>query len=141
MMLAAPPRVLDAAVDERAARDDLRSQIARLEKRLAAYGPSPSSGCGEPRLLAVGELERIRDAVVAKVADARTAEQARAAREAQARETLEAMLADPAAHRRRSVALRDLGLPGCGVYRPRPRLGILGRLAGWWEVKLSSGCP
>ena len=30
---------------------------------------------------------------------------------------------------------------GCGVYQVRPRLGIIGMLAGWWHVKLSSGCP
>jgi hypothetical protein len=23
----------------------------------------------------------------------------------------------------------------------RPRLGLIGMLAGWWHVKLSSGCP
>ncbi len=130
-----------ATVDERAARGDLRAQIAHLEKRLAALPVTLSSGHGEPRLLDVEELERIRDALAAKVADGRRAEHARAAREEEARRTLEAMLAAPRAHRRRAVALHDLGLPGCGLYRPRPRLGVIGRLAGWWQVKLSSGCP
>jgi hypothetical protein len=23
----------------------------------------------------------------------------------------------------------------------RPRLGLIGMLCGWWQVKLSSGCP
>ena len=23
----------------------------------------------------------------------------------------------------------------------KPRLGLIGMLMGWWEVKLSSGCP
>jgi hypothetical protein len=23
----------------------------------------------------------------------------------------------------------------------RPRLGLIGMLMGWWQVKLSSGCP
>ncbi len=51
------------------------------------------------------------------------------------------MLADPATYRHARVALRELGLPGCGSYVVRPRLGLVGMLAGWWEVKLSSGCP
>ena len=125
----------------RAARADLRAQIARLEQRLAAYAPSRSAARGEPRLPGVAELERIRDGLVAAIDDARRDEQARTAREAQARRALEAMLADPRTHRRRAVALHELGVPGCGVYRPRPRLGLVGRLAGWWRVTLSSGCP
>lgn len=28
-----------------------------------------------------------------------------------------------------------------GVWQVRPRLGLIGMLAGWWHVKLSSGCP
>jgi hypothetical protein len=51
------------------------------------------------------------------------------------------MLADPARHRRERVTLAELGRPGCGVYSVRPRLGLVGMLAGWWEVTLSSGCP
>jgi len=39
-----------------------------------------------------------------------------------------------------AVAL-ELGEGGCGVYQVRPRLGLIGMLAGWWHVKLSSGCP
>jgi hypothetical protein len=30
---------------------------------------------------------------------------------------------------------------GCGVWQVRPRLGLIGMLMGWWQVKLSSGCP
>jgi hypothetical protein len=51
------------------------------------------------------------------------------------------MLADPAAHRGERIALRELGRPGCGVYAVKPRLGLVGMLAGWWQVTLSSGCP
>jgi hypothetical protein len=39
------------------------------------------------------------------------------------------------------VANRDLGENGCGVWQVRPRLGLIGMLMGWWQVKLSSGCP
>jgi hypothetical protein len=51
------------------------------------------------------------------------------------------MLLDPAKHRFARVACRDLGEPGCGVWQVRPRLGLIGMLMGWWQVKLSSGCP
>ncbi len=39
------------------------------------------------------------------------------------------------------VSNREIGEPGCGVWHVRPRLGLIGMLMGWWEVKLSSGCP
>jgi hypothetical protein len=35
----------------------------------------------------------------------------------------------------------DAGERGCGVWEVRPRLGLIGMLAGWWQLKLSSGCP
>jgi hypothetical protein len=116
-------------VDERAARADLRAQIAALEARGARVRAR-----GGPRLLSLGELERVRDGLAARpqpvVADHEAA-----------RVRLERMLADPAAHRWERVSLAVLGEPGCGVYAVRPRLGLIGMLAGWWEVKLSSGCP
>jgi hypothetical protein len=117
-------------LDERAARGDLRAQIAVLEAR----GGRAPGGPG-PRLLSLGELEAVRDALVPAPApggpDAHE----------QARLLLERMLANPASHRFARVSLRALGQPGCGAYVVRPRLGLLGMLAGWWEVKLSSGCP
>jgi hypothetical protein len=119
------------AVDERRAREDLRAQIATLEAR-GARGPGLVQG---PRLLSLGELERLRDGMLA--ASARPA----AAPAAHAQLRLEAMLADPAAHRGERIALRELGRPGCGVYAVKPRLGLVGMLAGWWQVTLSSGCP
>jgi hypothetical protein len=57
------------------------------------------------------------------------------------RRRLEAMLAAPGRHRFERVSLAELGQSGCGAYAVRPRLGVIGMLAGWWEVKLSSGCP
>ncbi|HET8537568.1 MAG TPA: hypothetical protein VFL73_10360 [Solirubrobacteraceae bacterium] len=116
-------------VDERAARADLRAQIAALEARGARVRAR-----GGPHLLSLGELERVRDGLAARpqpvVADHEAA-----------RVRLERMLADPAAHRWERVSLAELGEPGCGVYAVRPRLGLIGMLAGWWQVKLSSGCP
>jgi hypothetical protein len=121
---------LDTRVaDERAARSDLRAQIAALEARGARAG-----ACGVPRLLSLGELERVRDALAARRQPAPAPDPA-------ARVLLERMLADPGGHRRARVPLAALGEPGCGAYMVRPRLGLIGMLAGWWQVKLSSGCP
>jgi len=121
---------LDTPVlDERAARADLRAQIAALEARGARVRAS-----GGPRLLSLGELEAVRDGLAARLEPCGDDHDA-------ARVRLERMLADPGAHRWERVSLADLGEPGCGVYAVRPRLGLIGMLAGWWEVKLSSGCP
>ncbi|HEY7076017.1 MAG TPA: hypothetical protein VH418_11630 [Solirubrobacteraceae bacterium] len=136
--------------DERAARRSLRAQVARLEGRLAALTVDtyphivtalPGGPAGAARLLSLGDLERERDRLVARLATAERAAAQQAAHQASARALLEAMLADPPAHRFRRVANADLGLPGCTVYEVRPRLGPLGLLMDWWRVKISSGCP
>jgi hypothetical protein len=136
--------------DERAARRQLRAQIARLEAQLSdalisafPYGPVATAvpAPGGPRVLGLGELERIRDALAARVGTARAELDERGERQAACRALLERMLLDPGRHRFVRVANRDLGEPGCGVWHVRPRLGLIGMLAGWWQVKLSSGCP
>jgi hypothetical protein len=125
MTLAIDTRVADAS----AARADLRAQIAALEPR-----GERSPGVGGPRVLSLGELEVVRDRLAAAPKPAPAPDEC-------ARVLLERMLADPPAHRWARVPLAALGQPGCGAYVVRPRLGLLGMLAGWWEVKLSSGCP
>jgi hypothetical protein len=136
--------------DERAARLALRRQIAQLDRRLAilvasacprlAPAPGPRTS-GGPRLLDLGELERIRDGLAAQVTDLEARTGAQQARQAEARRALEAMRADPPAHRRLRLSNADLGFPGCTTYQVGPRAGVLGRLLGWWEVKVSGGCP
>jgi hypothetical protein len=37
------------------------------------------------------------------------------------------------------VSNADIGEPGCKHWHVRPRLGLIGMLAGWWHVKVSSG--
>jgi len=139
-----------AEVDEAAARRTLRAQVARLEAQLArlAAQASPRDGIdwatgrrGGPRLLGVGELERLRDDLAERVHEVRGVLAARAEREAHQRDLLERMLRDPARHRFARVAQADIGEPGCGVWQVRPRLGLIGMLMGWWQVKVSSGCP
>jgi hypothetical protein len=136
--------------DEHAARRTLRSQIARLEREHAAIvsahyprldpGPPPHSLAG-PRLLSLGELERVRDALAGRVAAMAAAAERQEARQLVAARELEQMLADPPAHKWRRLTNADLGLPGCTTYHVRPRAGLLGMLMGWWQVKVSGGCP
>ena len=62
--------------------------------------------------------------------------------QAEKRVLLERMLLTPGRLQVRAhLAAEDLGEPGCGVWQVRPRMGLIGMLMGWWQVKLSSGCP
>ncbi|MEA2125578.1 MAG: hypothetical protein QOI80_2360 [Solirubrobacteraceae bacterium] len=126
-------------LDEAAARRDLRAQIARLEAQLQQR--APGIGSGGPRLPGLAELSATRDALVHAIAREQAARRAEADGIEHHRRLLEAALADPPAHRWLRIPLAALGEPGCGAYEVRPRVGLLGMLAGWWEVKLSSGCP
>jgi hypothetical protein len=149
----APPEGLDTALyehDERAARADLRCQIAAMEAELgslfAAAFPRAKlefgvPGLGGPRLLSVDELERTRDALVARVADVKGRLTDQAYVEECNRALIEEMAADPAAHKWVQVSNEDIGEPGCRHWHSRPRWGPLGMLLGWWRVKISSGCP
>jgi hypothetical protein len=146
------PTGRDARAGEAAARRTLRTQIARLERELAdafvtAYPlgglPQPAQpwAAAQPRLLDLGELERIRDELTERLREARVTITRRADEQAQKRLALELMLLNPADHRFERISCRELGEPGCGVWQVRPRLGLIGMLMGWWQVKLSSGCP
>jgi hypothetical protein len=143
-------RVSGVAVDEHAARRTLRAQIARLERELSAVaiGAHPRldvrtslPALAGPRLLSLGELERVRDALATRLGELQATAAAQAARQADAARELERMLADPPAHKWRRITHADLGIPGCGDYHVRPKAGLLGMLMGWWQVKMSSGCP
>lgn len=136
--------------DERAARRTLRTQIARLERDLAdafvtAFGmgglEAPPAMAATPHLRGLGELERIRDDLADRLHAARVQIAQRADEQEAKRLTLERMLLDPGAYRFVRIARSELGESGCGAWEVRPRLGLIGMLAGWWHVKLSSGCP
>src|SRR5581483_1037973 len=137
-------------LDERAARRSLRHQIARLERELAeafvtAYRMGgigqPAQRPAQPRVLDLGALERIRDELAQRLHEARVTIAQRAEVQAANRVALERMLLEPGKYRFVRIAASDIGEPGCGVWHVRPRLGLIGMLMGWWEVKLSSGCP
>jgi hypothetical protein len=139
-------RIARNAVDEAAARRDLRAQIARLDRRLAAAcatapvprrreaprgrgcSTSPSSSASATSSRRRSPSRGVRPAAPAP----RTATRGCGSRRSS---PIRAGTATSASR------LHELGLPGCGVYRARPRFGAVGRLAGWWEITLSSGCP
>ena len=137
---------------EGGARRTLRAQIARLEREIsslvAASFPyhlrpahEPAAPGPGPFLLDMRELERSRDALAGRLQELRARAGERAASERAARERLERMRLEPGRYKFARLPVRDLGEGGCGVWEVRPRRGLIGMLAGWWELKLSSGCP
>ncbi|HET8813393.1 MAG TPA: hypothetical protein VFM51_00370 [Solirubrobacterales bacterium] len=142
---------LETAVDERDARLQLRRQIARLEGELGnlfgnAFGHTEiphrvEAQAASPRVLDLGELEAIRDSLADRIADARIALAERERVERGNRELVRKMLAAPRDFKWVRVSREEMGLPGCGHWHSRPRLGPIGMLMGWWRVKVSSGCP
>jgi hypothetical protein len=166
--LAQDPWATPGPQAERAARQALKAQVGRLERELSAIvaggfphiapasdgltptrrdvvsGPVGALGGGAPRgphLLTMAELERLRDRLATRVREAQGQTRERDASERRARELLERMQATPAHYKFVRLPVVELGERGCGVWEVRPRLGLIGMLAGWWQLKLSSGCP
>ena len=148
---------------ERAARGSLQAQIARLERELSGivadgfprlspragsttHGPTGSAATtgepfGGPRLLTLEQLELMRDRLAGRVQDLRRCEQQCVERQQRAHELLVRMKLQPASYKFVRLPVAELGQGGCGVWEVRPRLGLIGMLAGWWQLTLSSGCP
>ena len=152
----APPAPPGYGGDDGRARRELRRQICRLEAELgdaliASFpraavdvrvgAPGSRAASRGPRMLELSELEMLRDDLADKLWRARIEIAERGEAEERNRELLERMLRDPKRYRFARLRNRDLGEDGCGVWEVRPRLGLIGMLAGWWHVKLSSGCP
>jgi hypothetical protein len=140
-------------VDEGPARRALRGQIANLERELeeqrcsnwprttpALRAPACNRGAG-PRMLAMGDLEAVRDELVAELAAYREELSARALAEERSRCLREELMLDPAANAGARVRNADVGEGGCCEIRSEPVGGVLGLLMGWWRVVMSSGCP
>ena len=142
-------RAAGEAESEAAARKALRGQVARLEAETTAlvaeaYPVSldlPRIGEVSPRMLSLAELESRRDAMANRLEDARSVLSGIREAQQEARGLVELMLADPKAYKWLRVSRDEAGLDGCGHWHVRPRLGLIGMLAGWWHVKISSGCP
>jgi hypothetical protein len=134
---------------EAAARKALRGQIARLDAQTSALVAEafpvaldlPRIGSAGARIMSLAELEARRDAMANRLEDARAALSSIRASQQEARGLVEQMLADPKAYKWLRVSRDEAGLDGCGHWHVRPRLGLIGMLAGWWHVKISSGCP
>ncbi len=135
------------AADEAAARRELRRQIGRLEAQLASYPEARSKKQRHPLLRPkghvadIGELEVARDELMERLKEARTTAERRGKREGRARARRERIVGDPEANRWQRVGNEEVGDPGCGETRAVPRFGPIGAIAGWWRVKVSSGCP
>ena len=145
------PWAVPSPAAERAARETLRAQVARLECELSGVVAgkfphvSPISGLAPaprgPHLLTLAELEHLRDRLALRVREAQRQSSRRDASEREARDLLERMKAEPGSYKFVRLPVVDLGEHGCGAWQVRPRLGLIGMLAGWWQLKLSSGCP
>jgi hypothetical protein len=154
----------DDPIGRRAASRSLRGQIARLERELveqrcskwprampdlavrscdlAPVSPRPApAGHGGAHLLGIGELEALRDDLVATLSAERRALAARTRAEEESRRLQEELLLDPVAYAGVRVRNSDVGEGGCGSVRSEPAGGVLGMLMGWWRVVVSSGCP
>lgn len=134
--------------DPAALRRALRGQISQLEAELGNYawdekrqpGPNylhPPAG----RIATAEELEATREELIARLADARAAADERGEQEQQARAHVEEMLRNPGSHGWEMVTSEATGDPDCRNWRVVPRFGPVGAIAGWWRVKVSSGCP
>jgi hypothetical protein len=142
---------LSNGAEECAARDALRAQVSKLERDLSALvsrsfphispHDTDSEAFSGPRLLTLAELERLRDRLVVRIGDVRAQMAERAEFERRSQALLERMRLEPGHYKFVRLPVADLGQGGCGVWEVRPRLGLIGMLAGWWQVKLSSGCP
>lgn len=147
----APSTREDRRQAERAARASLRAQISRMERELSgivagrfpfiAAPVTPILAASGPSLLDLGELERSRDRLAARVQEMRARVGERVERERSAREQLKQMELEPGRYKFVRLPVSELGQGGCGVWEVRPRLGLIGMLAGWWQLTLSSGCP
>jgi hypothetical protein len=145
-----PPLAPPAEVDERAARRTLREQIAKLERDYASTAAAAfprvelsadAARHAGPRLLSLGELETTRDDLAGRLAALRERISRDADVQEEKRVLIERMLLAPGRYKWVRVTNADIGEPGCKSWHVRPRLGLVGMLAGWWHVKISSGCP
>jgi DNA-binding transcriptional regulator YhcF (GntR family) len=136
-----------AEADEAAARRELRRQIARLEAELAAYPEARSKQDRHPLLRPKGhvagfaELSATRDQMIELLRAARADAERMGEHQERARARRERIAGEPEAHRWQRVGNDECGDPGCGELRAVPRFGPIGAIAGWWRVKVSSGCP
>jgi len=151
---AAEPVFQLRSTDEREARKSLREQISRLERECSRAvaesfpyiaAPAGANAPGHyphyPHLLSFAELEQLRDRLVGQLHKLHHQAAEHTEHVRRSRELLEQMMLEPGRYKFMRLSVANLGQGGCGAWEVRPRLGLIGMLAGWWHVKLSSGCP
>jgi DNA-binding transcriptional regulator YhcF (GntR family) len=139
----------EVELDERAARRELRRQIAHLEAELGSYAEhlSKDESSTHPLLRPkahvadLEELERTRTYLHERLTRVRNDVEERGRRQQEARAHVEEMVRAPEKHKWEWVSSDDTGDPGCKTWHTRPRYGLIGMFMGWWRVKVSSGCP
>ena len=134
-------RAAHAARPDRPARARARRGVRR---RLPAQGIDVRvAGAARPADARLGELERVRDDLAERLRDGRAERSPSAPRRGgRTARLLERMLLDPGRYKfvrgRRNA---DIGEPRLRRLARPPAAGLIGMLMGWWQVKLSSGCP
>lgn len=140
----------DPSQSTAALKRELRDQIGRLEREIAAYAwhdprqpapKRPATAVPVGRVIGVEELERTRAELIDRLRRLRGEAAQRAQDQEEAREHIESMTADPAAHRWEIITSEQTGDPGCKNWRVVPAFGPVGAIMGWWRLKVSSGCP
>ena len=136
---------------ERRARGDLRRQIAPLERELGELFATafPRRGIdwrvgavGGPRVLSTRRARAgPRRARGPPRATRRPSSPAGPTSRRRNRGLLERMIAEPERHRWVHVSNEDVGEPRLQALALAPALGHPRDAAGWWRVRLSSGCP
>ena len=96
---------------------------------------------GGARLLGLAELECLRDDLSERLHDVRRTLSDRTYVEERFRAEIEQMMLEPEKHKWKRIRHEDIGERGCKDWHVRPRWGLIGMLAGWWHVVVSSGCP
>ena len=141
------PVLLTSGLDQRHAflRDisGLERNLQRVLKELSPRNRPRSAtvDLAHPHLLSIDELELVCSSLAAALGEAEEALAAQTRSRRAKRALLKRMLEQPVKFRWARVTSVDLGEPGCHAWQSLPQLGIIGMLANWWRVRMSSGCP
>jgi DNA-binding transcriptional regulator YhcF (GntR family) len=145
--LSEPPHDRDPDLDAKTLRKELRQQIARIEREVAAYARHDRrerpprrvpSAVPTARVASVEDLQRTRSELIDRLMHLRKEADRRGAAEQRARSHIEDMVDDPAAHRGEVVTIAEAGHSDRTTWRVVPRYGPLGAILGWWRVEARS---
>ena len=147
LQLPLPSAPATVEVDERAARRNLREQVARLERELSAAFVTafPRKGFewtvrprGGPRMLSLGELEGLRDDLAQRLHDIREELSRRTQAEEEKRRLVELMHLEPGKYKWVRVSREEIGEGSCGAWHVR--LAQVSRRAAHASCTLVAAC-